>query len=199
MESCLSTFKLELHFPITSPKAVSYTGCSLTLKKSQENPIVETEDRPQIENIEDKENLNQVISNELETQESIDTTKYNCLRQYSENYVSVVDWMLEETIKSMKEYDFSKLEGTQVQIDLTGYDSIEDYVTDKINKDEFDIEQNFMIFCPNLYNDLINTHLLGLEMNPEYTEGLSSTLYLRLLNEYANKNYAVVVSEIDDL
>lgn len=178
---------------------LSIIAMIIGLKKSQENPIVETEDRPQIENIEDKENLNQVIENELESEVSIDTTKYICLRQYSENYVSVIDWMLEETIKAMKEFDFSKLEGTQVQVDLTGYDSIEDYVTDKINKNEFDIEQNFMLYCPDLYNDLVNTHLLGKDSNPEYEEGLSSSLYIRLLREYENNNFDEVITSIDEI
>lgn len=154
-----------------------------------------------IDNIEDTEDIDKVIEEQIKT-DNVLSSRFPMLSKYSENYVSVAQWMIDETIKSMNEngYTVSILENEEwIEVDgKTIYEDANEYMVEQLNNNA-DIEEMFFYYCEELFNDLNNTYILGKEENPEYSEDLSSLLYEELLSYYEDLNYPQVMKTVEEL
>lgn len=156
-----------------------------------------------IKNLND-ENLDDVISTELNNNNKIKTRNCAILSKYSENYESVVKWMIDELCNNMNKNGFDVVEINDEneewdEVDgLKKYGSAEKYITECINNG-IDISELFLSYCPKEYEALKNTYLLGKDKNKEYDEGNSNTLYNSLLDLYTKREYQQIVDKVENL
>lgn len=169
------------------------------------------------------ERIENIDLSEFENSETIENSiKYNLdnkggnrgcklLSKYSEDYVSVMQWMLNVVCNEMNENGFTIIDYEQigedieeveeVEIDgLEAYGSAENYITEFLNNNpDADISDLLLTYCPDAYYALKNTYLLGKESSKEYDEANSQSLYNSLLNKYCEEDYEYIISQIDEL
>lgn len=132
------------------------------------------------------------------------------LSKYSEDYVSVMQWMLNTVCNKMNTEGFivsdyiiyeGRDESEAVDVDgLEKYGSAENYITELLNNNpDTDISDLLLSFCPDEYYALKNTYILGKEENKEYGESESQMLYTDLLERYCSGDYERVIQDIDGL
>ena len=172
-----------------------------TINENKTNDIKDSTEMV-IKNLND-ENLDDVISTELNNNNKIKTRNCAILSKYSENYESVVKWMIDELCNNMNKNGFDVVEINDEneewdEVDgLKKYGSAEKYITKCINNG-IDISELFLSYCPKEYEALKNTYLLGKDKNKEYDEGNSNTLYNSLLDLYTKREYHKICNIYQD-
>lgn len=137
------------------------------------------------------------------------------LTKYSEEYPSVIQWMIETMCSSMNANDFIINEaGTEYGnpddpnyvieykevSGLEKYGTAENYITSLMNEEYgYDIGLMFQIYCPKEFDALNNTYILGLDSNPEYDETSSNVLANELITLYEEDKYSDIISKVDEL
>ncbi len=183
----------------------------MTYKDSKKEITVPDE---RIENIDlskfdDSEKVEDIIKYNLDNKGG----KRGCklLSKYSEDYVSVMQWMLNTVCNEMNENGFTIVDYEQVgeniedveEVEINGletYGSAENYITEYLNNNpDSDISDLLLAYCPDEYYALKNTYLLGKEESKEYDQANSQSLYNSLLNKYCEGDYAYIISQVEEL
>lgn len=183
----------------------------MTYKDSKEEKVAPDE---RVENIdltgfENTESVENVIKFNLDNKGGHRGCKL--LSKYSEDYVSVMQWMLNTVCDEMNENGFTIVDYNQVgddiedveEIEINGleaYGSAENYITEYLNNNpDCDISDLLLAYCPDEYYALKNTYILGKEEFSEYNQASSQSLYPTLMEKYCEGDYAYVISRIDEI
>lgn len=155
-------------------------------------------------NFENNEVVSQVIQNNMNNKAARKGCKL--LSKYSEDYPSVMQWMLEEVCNEINtngwiDYEELEQEGEFDEIDvLEQYGSAENYITELLNNNpDTDISDLLLTFCPDKYNALKNTYILGKDSNTEYGISESQNSYNKLIVMYYEGKYEEITTEIESI
>ena len=174
-------------------------------KVTEENTNKIDVDLTQFEDSESQ--VKDVIEYNIENKSAISGCKI--LSKYSEDYISVMQWMLETICNEMNSNGFTVIEfqslpnGDEDMIEVDGlekYGNAEAYITEFFNNNpDADISDLLLTYCPDEYYALNNTYILGKDSSTEYGEAESQQLYNTLLSYYCEGKYSEIKTEIEEL
>ena len=103
------------------------------------------------------EKVDTIITNQMEDTNKL-TSRFKVLNKYSEKYVSVAEWMIQEICYSMHTNGFTvtiedETLGWKTVDGLEVYENAEQYVTEYLNSDK-DLDSLFQTYCNEYYEEL---------------------------------------------